>query len=346
MQSYFTRQSTHMVTTLSIIHIGFSVLSAAILLVAYVFFLKNVNKRWYAIGSCAALLVSLSALQLWHLEYFRSGADILALPEYRFWLFLAPPMFFFFSRATLLPELPGRPILALHLLPLLLNFVPRYEIAIPIIFMIGTGYSFWLSHLILGLREQRKRFKIEIFFFSLFSITALAVLILGLSTPYIEHRYFYVFYANSIGISFVLVVAALMIFPDVLAELAESAKLSYAASTLKDVDIQSSLAKLDQLMTTAKLYQNENLNLAMLAEAMGLTSHQLSELVNRQFGVNFSRYIREQRVNAAKAILLAEPKASVLSVGLEVGFGTQSSFYAAFNELTGMTPGAFRKTKN
>jgi AraC-like DNA-binding protein len=159
-----------------------------------------------------------------------------------------------------------------------------------------------------------------------------------------DHFYFYVFYTNSIGISFVLIVAALIAYPGLLAELAEAAKLSYAASTLKEVDIQSNLAKLDELMKVSRVYQNESLSLAMLAEAMELTPHQLSELVNRQFGVNFSRYIREQRVNAAKASLIRDPKSSVLSIGLESGFGTQSNFYAAFNEIAGMSPGAYRKS--
>jgi AraC-like DNA-binding protein len=329
---------------ISIINIGFSVLSSAILLIAYVFFLKNVNKRWYALGSCAGLLICFAVLQIWHLEYFLKGTDVLASAGYRFWLFLATPMFYFFSRATLLPDAEARPILLLHLLPLLLNFLPRYEIAISLIFILGMGYCFWLSNLIFGLREQRKRFKIEMFFFSLFSVVALLVLIQGLSVPYVDHAYFYAFYTNSIGMSFVLVVAALIVFPDLLAELAEVAKLSYAASTLKDVDIQVSLAKLDELMTVSRLYRNENLSLAMVAEAMELTPHQLSELVNRQFGVNFSKYIRKQRVSAAQTILLNEPKSSVLSIGLEAGFGTQSNFYAAFNEIAGMSPGAYRKS--
>lgn len=333
-----------MMTIASIITIGFSVISAAILLTAYLFFLKNVNKAWYAVASCVGLLGALCVLQFWHLAFFMDGTNVLADPAYRFWLFLAPPMFFFFSRATLLPDAPARPILLLHLAPLLLNFVPRYEVAIPAVFLLGTGYSFWLSNLILGTRAQRKRFKIEIFFFALFSVVAVFVLLLGLSVPYIDPAWFYPFYANSIGISFILIMGALLIFPDLLTELAEAAKLSYAASTLKDVDIAASLDKLNKLMTESRMYQNESLSLAMLAEAMALTPHQLSELVNRQFGVNFSRYIREQRVQAAKRILIAEPKASVLSVGLEAGFGTQSSFYAAFNDIAGMSPGAFRKS--
>ncbi len=50
-----------MIKIISILHIDFSVLSAGILLVAYLFFLKNVNKQWYARASCAGLLISLTA---------------------------------------------------------------------------------------------------------------------------------------------------------------------------------------------------------------------------------------------------------------------------------------------
>lgn len=331
-------------TIISLLNIGFSILSAAILFIAYAFFLKNVNKTWFAVTSCAGLLLCLSGLQLGHLEFYLRGSDVLQAPIYRFWLFLAPSMFFYFSRATLLPEARVHPWLLLHLAPLLLNYLVRHEISIPLIFVVGMGYSLWLANLIYGLRAQRKRFKLEMFFFGLFALSALFVLILGLSVPYIDHAYFYGFYTNSIGVAFVLIVAALIVFPDLLAELAEVAKLSYSASTLRDVDIPASLDKLAQLMQQGKLYQNENLNLSMVAEAMGLTSHQLSELVNKQFGVNFSRYIREQRVAAAKALLINEPRSSVLSIGLETGFKTQSNFYAAFKEITGISPGAFRKS--
>ena len=328
----------------SILGIGFSVFSAAILFAAYVFFLDTLNKSWFAIASCAGLLGCISALQLWHAQYFLNGEDIFLNPQYRFWLILSPPMFFYFSRAVLQPEAPVRPLLLLCLVPLLLNFLPRYEIAIAVTFVSGAGYSFWLTNLIYGLRAQRLRFKAEMFFFGLFFVLAFLVLLLGLSVPYIDHGYFYVFYANCMTICYVLVIGALIVFPDLLAQVAEVAKLGYAASTLKDVDIPANLEKLEQLMSKARLYQNENLNLAMTAEAVGLTSHQLSELINRQFGMNFSRYVREQRVNAAKRILIDEPKSSVLSIGLEVGFGTQSNFYAAFKEITGISPGAFRKS--
>ncbi|NQZ06546.1 MAG: AraC family transcriptional regulator, partial [Algicola sp.] len=65
-----------------------------------------------------------------------------------------------------------------------------------------------------------------------------------------------------------------------------------------------------------------------------------------EYGVNFSRYIRERRVDAAKVLLLGEPDSSVLAISLETGFKSQSNFYAAFKEITNQSPGQFRKANN
>ena len=65
--------------------------------------------------------------------------------------------------------------------------------------------------------------------------------------------------------------------------------------------------------------------------------------MNVHLGKSFARFLREQRVAAARRMLVAEPSASVLSVGLSVGFSAQSNFYEAFREIEGMTPGQFRK---
>lgn len=333
-----------MITYLSILTIGFSIISSVILFGAYLLSYQNVNKSWFAVSSCAALLSCLGFLQAGHLEYMLRDVDVLQQPFYRFWLFVAPPSFFFFSRAIVLPDARISPLLLLHLLPpLLLYFLVRYEIGASLMFLMGVGYSVWLAYLIYGTRAQRKRFRYELFFFVVFTITAVLILILGMVLPYIDHGIFYHFYANSIGLAFFLIVAALLVFPDLLTDLAEAAKLSYAATTLNGVDIASSLAKLEQQMKQDRLYQNDELNLAMVAEAVGLTSHQLSELINVHFGMGFSRYIREQRVRAAQTLLASEPEASILAISMETGFKSQSSFYAAFKEIMGVSPGDYRK---
>lgn len=329
-------------TILTLINSGFSVIGALVLFFSYVFFFKNLNKSWLAVGSCAMLLLGLSVLQIWHIHFLLQNTDLFELAEYRFWLFLVPPMFYFFSRAILLPAAKNSPVLLLHLMPLLLNLIPRYEIAIVLIFVVGTSYASWFVHLIYTLRAQRARFKVEIFFFGFFVVMALLVLTMGILVPYINNEYFYYFYANSIGLAFILIVTAFIIFPELLNDIATVATLSYAASTLKGVNVESKLAKLDELMRVTRIYQNDNLNLAMVAEAMVLSSHQLSELINVHFGISFSKYIREQRIAAAKSQLLSEPNASILAISLDTGFKSQSNFYAAFKECTDQSPGDYR----
>lgn len=327
----------------SILSIGFSVGSAMVLFIAYLFFLNNVNKSPAAIISCALLLIAVAAIQLAHLNFFIGDTNPLQSPIYRFWLFLVAPMFFFFSRFILLPEAKIPPLMLVHFIPLLLNFFLPVDIAIPLIFMIGSAYCLWLASMIYGLRAQRKRFNIEMFFFGLFSIQAVIVLIFGFSIPYINITYFYLIYTNSIGLAFFLIVSALIVFPDLLAELAEVAKISYSASTLTEVDVEARLLDLENQIAMPDNYQNEQLNLALLAEAVGLTSHQLSELINVHYGIGFSRYIRERRVDIAKRLLIDQPDASILSISLDTGFQSQSNFYAAFKEITGEPPGSYRK---
>ncbi|HED35435.1 MAG TPA: AraC family transcriptional regulator [Gammaproteobacteria bacterium] len=330
--------------TISILNIGFSVISAVILFSAYLFFFKNVNKSWLTVSSCGVLLLSLTSLQLWHLDFLINEVDLFTLPEYRFWLFLIPPMFYFFSRAILLPGAKNSPFLVIHLAPLFLNFISQYEIAVAMIFVTGTGYTLWFANLIYSFRAQRSRFKFEMFFFAFFAVLAVCVLVFASTIPYIDNSYFYLFYTNCISFSFILIIMALLIFPDFLNELAAVATLSYASSALKGVNIEGAIQELENLMVENKLYQNENLNLAMVADEMSITGHQLSELINVHFGVSFSRYIRGHRVEAAKALLVQSREASVLSVSLETGFRSQSNFYAAFKEITNQSPGEYRKS--
>jgi AraC-like DNA-binding protein len=327
---------------LLILAAGFSVLSAVILFVAYAFFLSLPAKSWDSLASCAVLLAALAVLQLGHLRFIMDDFEPLNSWSYLLALFATPPAFYFFSRSVIMPGAPKRYYLLLNLLPFFLVFLFRKEIALPLLFLAGAAFSLWLALRIYDLRKDRKRFGVEFFFFSMFSIMAIAVLGFGLAIPYIDSAYFYYFYCSSIGLAFFLIVALLIGFPDLIGDISESGRVKYAASTLTRVDVGAALRKLEEAMNVSKLYQEENLNLASLAQEIGLTSHQLSELVNAQLGMSFSRYIRRQRVEAAKALLADNPKHSILSIGIETGFRSQSNFYAAFKEFTGQSPGEYR----
>jgi len=159
----------------------------------------------------------------------------------------------------------------------------------------------------------------------------------------IDETLFYNTYAILIGLAFIVAVFTLMRFPNITAEVAEAAQASYVSSTLNNLDTNALELKLRQLLEVDKLYINDALSLSHLAEEMNISTHQLSEFINTKFQKSFSNMVREYRVNAAKEMLINEPKSSVLSIGLSVGFTSQSNFYTAFREMTGTAPGAFRK---
>ncbi len=137
-------------------------------------------------------------------------------------------------------------------------------------------------------------------------------------------------------------------YPALMAVVSEAAEAEadaqrYRRSTLAHVDVDAAVTHLSRLMDDEHLYQNEALSLPGLAEVLGLTSHQLSELLNEKLGRSFSLYLKEKRVAAACARLHAEPDEAILDVGLAVGFSSSSAFYAAFREITGKAPGQYRR---
>ncbi|MBL8472052.1 MAG: AraC family transcriptional regulator, partial [Rhodocyclaceae bacterium] len=217
------------------------------------------------------------------------------------------------------------------------------ELALPIAFLIGAGYLLALARNVYQLRAQRDQFAREIRILGAIFAIALGVAAMGILQAQLPGKLFYVFYAIAIGLAFLLVQIALGLRPQLQEEVSETAKAAYANSTLTRVDRPAAIQRLEALMEDERLYEDADLSLAGLAQRLDLTAHQLSELLNADLGKSFSRYLREQRVSAAKTMLCAEPTASVLSVGLSVGFSAQSNFYEAFREIEGMTPGQFRK---
>ena len=184
------------------------------------------------------------------------------------------------------------------------------------------------------------------FFFTMFAVMALIALILGLALPYLDARIFFLSYSNAISIALMLVIAALLIFPELLNDIMLITELAYAKSKLTGVDTPTKIAELNDLMNIDKHYENENLNLATVAGILDLSSHQLSELINTHHQCSFPQFVRQHRIEAAKKLLRAETNASVLSISMMTGFKSQSSFYTAFKELTGESPASFRKQEN
>ena len=327
---------------LSAVLAGFSAVTCFILCAVYLFSLPEMQKTTLGKITCVALMSTLALVQLAHVHYFFGGADLLSRRFYLVLLSLVPVTFYFFFRELLFHGSRPSGYDTVHLLPLLFAMVlPNYW-AVVIIFVAGCGYTLVIYRKVLKLRPQIPRFKFERFFLTLFFAMTLLALILGLILPVIDPLLFYHAYAACLSVAMVLVLSALLIFPELLSDVTLASAVVYSKSKLGRVSVTEKRETLERLMLEEQIYENEDLNLNHVAELLGLTGHQLSELVNSSFSLSFPRYVRQHRIEAAKRLLLAEPDTSVLSVGLATGFKSQSSFYAAFRDLTGQAPAAYR----
>ena len=110
-------------------------------------------------------------------------------------------------------------------------------------------------------------------------------------------------------------------------------------------DTQKQFDRLVYQIEDEKIYLDQNLNLRLLSERVGVKEKELSKLINYHTENNFYYFINTFRVNAFK-ILLSSEKANQLSLlGLanEAGFTSKSTFYTAFKKLEGVTPKQYQK---
>ena len=327
---------------ITIFLIGFSIISALLLAVTH-FNCSEYKGKLHSRIAGIVLLFGLTGLQFFHYKFLQGEAELVYSLSYTVLLFSVAPAFYFFSRELLKVENRVHPLLLFHVVPLLIGLLLPRDYAVLLAFFVGTGYVAWLAKIVFSMREQRSRFKLELVALGAMFVVALLVLLLCVVLPLIDETLFYNTYAILIGLAFIVAVFTLMRFPNITAEVAEAAQASYVSSTLNNLDTNALELKLRQLLEVDKLYINDALSLSHLAEEMNISTHQLSEFINTKFQKSFSNMVREYRVNAAKEMLINEPKSSVLSIGLSVGFTSQSNFYTAFREMTGTAPGAFRK---
>jgi AraC-like DNA-binding protein len=326
----------------SLLFIGFS-LGAALLLLLGNLLQQQTATNLPAKLAGLLLIVSLAAIQVVHGSYLFNPFDGVHSIGYLWLLFSVAPSFYFYSRQLLTGSVCYRLRDAAHLAAFVLILVLPYALALPAAFVVGSGYLLWLAKAVYRLRRQRQRFHLELLALAVLFAIAVAVIVLGFVWPLLTESAFISVYSQLIGLAFFCVTLTLLRFPSLTDDVSEAVQATYAESTLKNVDKIALLTKLDQLMQRDKLYTLETLNLGLLAEQLGISQHQLSELINTEFQQGFSRYIRQHRIDDAKQQLLDDPRASVLSIGLSVGFSTQSNFYAAFRDIVGMAPGQFRK---
>lgn len=104
--------------------------------------------------------------------------------------------------------------------------------------------------------------------------------------------------------------------------------------------------KLELLCKNDHIYTDSTLNREKVAEKLGISAGYVSQIVNTITGDNFANYINQYRVEAVKE-MISDPEYenyTLLTMGLESGFTSKTTFYKAFKKVTGQTPNEYKNT--
>lgn len=91
-------------------------------------------------------------------------------------------------------------------------------------------------------------------------------------------------------------------------------------------------------------YLQPDLTISKLAEQLECPDHHLRKLINQSLGyTNFNAFLNHYRIEAARKRLV-ETSLPVLTIALDVGYGSIASFNRAFKDIVGITPTVYRTT--
>jgi AraC-like DNA-binding protein len=91
-------------------------------------------------------------------------------------------------------------------------------------------------------------------------------------------------------------------------------------------------------------YLNPNYSLEKLATELKMSASTVSKIINNASTYNFSDYVNYLRVQKSKEYLSHNnfKHYTIISIGLECGFNSKSTFYKAFKKFTNTTPTNYR----
>jgi len=124
--------------------------------------------------------------------------------------------------------------------------------------------------------------------------------------------------------------------------------LKYQKSGLTNSFSNDLKEQLLHLLNEEKVYKINNINLDMLSERLGTTRHNISQVINEHFDVNFFNLINKYRIEEAQQIFKKDVhnNLNIIDVAYDVGFNNKVTFNKAFKEETKLTPTQFLQRIN
>ncbi len=120
---------------------------------------------------------------------------------------------------------------------------------------------------------------------------------------------------------------------------------NYKIPTEKSDKQHELFKKINNYIIEQKKYLDPYLGLDSLSDDLNVSSGHLSFLINTYSDHNFSDFINELRIDQVKKLIMEKEYIdyTIVSIGLESGFNSKSTFYSAFKKFTSLSPTQFKK---
>ncbi|MCA1757768.1 MAG: helix-turn-helix domain-containing protein [Bacteroidales bacterium] len=102
---------------------------------------------------------------------------------------------------------------------------------------------------------------------------------------------------------------------------------------------------LRKLFEKDEFYLNKDFKIWDVCSLLGTNRTYVSRVINQEFGVNFTTFVNNYRVDHAKKLIEENRRLSVDEIADQSGFGSVNSLYRAFESWEGVSLGTFRKHK-
>lgn len=102
--------------------------------------------------------------------------------------------------------------------------------------------------------------------------------------------------------------------------------------------------ELERLLTEEKVYRQNSIKLETIAQRLGTTRHNASQVINEHFGLNFFELINKYRVEEAMELLKSNKEnLNIIDIAYEVGYNNKVTFNKSFKRFSNLTPSQFMK---
>ncbi|MDB5119605.1 MAG: helix-turn-helix-domain containing protein AraC type [Sphingobacteriales bacterium] len=117
----------------------------------------------------------------------------------------------------------------------------------------------------------------------------------------------------------------------------------YTKSALSNEQVEEFGHSVEIFLISNSLLFDQDLSLKQMSDALNLSTHILSEVINRYYNKSFFELINSFRIEEAKKQLkqINQSNYTIEGIGYNCGFGSRAAFYRAFKKYTKMTPTEF-----